>query len=256
MRRRSFLGLFLALTAGCAKSNPVEAPVTKAKEEKSSEVVKIPYERWSTVPQLSECGCWSLLGKDECGPYKEMSEWLMKRFHFRKDEFKDKVVVDIGCGPTGRLEWLEGSFVAIEPLGTALRRLPWAHMEKYHKIYDQPAEKRIDELVGKVDMIFSLNCLDHAYDLEAIISNVAAYLKPGGQAFISVDVDKSPKEDDTHPLIIRHETMRSMFHKHGLTIVNEEQGNVADSGDGKARTGLPAWYRGTAYNWWLSKPAR
>ena len=255
-KRRLFIAVLLVAasaglaTLGCAKRESAEraAPATSSPADR--EVTKVPYEVWRDEAQGHETLCWSE-GEDECRPYKEMSRWTMQRFYFRKDEFRDKVVVDIGCGPTGLLDWLEGSFIAIEPLASTYRKLPWAHLEKYHKFYEQPGEKRIDELVGKVDMIFSINCFDHAYDVEAIIENMAAYLKPDGRAFVSVDLDKPP--DPAHPLVVRPETMRSMFLKHGFTIEREEQGNVADPGTGTGKVVLDrtAWSGGTAYHWWL-----
>jgi SAM-dependent methyltransferase len=244
---RGFGGVsaLLILLAGCNHAPP---------DAVHPDVLKVPYQKWHEVAQPNEAGGWTVLGEADCQRYKEMSEWVMKRFGFKKNEFVGKTVLDIGCGPTGRLDWLDGSFIAVEPLAAAFRRLPWAHLEKYHKVYELPAETRIKELVGRVDMVISLNCLDHAYDLDAIVSNMAAYLKSGGRAFISVDVDKPSGDDPWHPLAIRHETLRAILERHGFVIEKEEQGNVADTDGGKMLTGLKAWGEGTAYHYWLKKP--
>jgi SAM-dependent methyltransferase len=127
--------------------------------------------------------------------------------------------------------------------------MPWAHLEKYHKIYEQPAEIPIAELVGAVDMIFAINSLDHAFDLEAILGNMLSYLRPGGRAFISVDVDKPITQDPTHPLRLRSETVRSSLLRHGFVIEKEEMGKCNPAGES-------SWGGGTAYHCWLKKPAR
>jgi SAM-dependent methyltransferase len=213
-----------------------------------SDVVKVPYSLWHGISQPFELGCWTMFFENEVKAYAEESEWMMRRFNFEKQAFKNQTVVDIGCGPTGRLTWLEGSFIAIEPLAGHYRQMPWAHLEKYHKIYEQPAEIPIAELVGAVDMIFAINSLDHAFDLEAILGNMFSYLKPGGRAFISVDVDKPIANDPTHPLRLHSETVRLLLLKHGFVIEKEESGKCNAAGES-------SWGGGTAYHWWLQRPA-
>lgn len=211
------------------------------------QLAEIPVEQWHSVTQPAELGAWAMYGEQECKEVAESSEWTMRRFGFEKDSFKDKVLVDIGCGPVGRLTWLEGEFIAIEPLAKQFRLLPFARLEKYGKIYEEPAEERIEELIGAVDQIVAINSLDHAFNLNLILENMFLYLKPGGEALISVDVNiEDDQPDPYHPLRLRHPAMRELLKRHGFEILREEHGKCTPKEDG--------WGAGVAYHWWLRKP--
>ncbi len=177
-----------------------------------------------------------------------VSRQIWQNFTFTQKTFTGKTVLDIGPGPTGRCSWLKGTFLAIEPLAVRFQQLPWHMLAKYKRVYAQPAEELIPELVGSVDAVLSLNTLDHCYDLPAILSNVYQYLKPDGLAFLSFDVDKGIY-DPTHPINLTPAAATRTIKDSGLAVEAWSFGHCYPGDPWRDN-----WGGGTAYHWWCRKP--
>lgn len=211
-------------------------------------------EIWETVAQPFERSHWEDAGVSVAVPdarrrkprraRRSMSRRIWSNFRFSQHTLKGKTVLDIGPGPTGRCEWLKGDFVAIEPLAKHYGR----GLGKYRKVYVQPAEDSIPELVGAIDAVLSLNCLDHCYDIKAILANVYAYLNPGGLAFFSFDVNK-PDFDANHPTHLTAREATRIISASGLVVSHFESGHCYPG-----TPWLDSWGGGTAYHWWCQKP--
>jgi SAM-dependent methyltransferase len=209
---------------------------------------------WSDLAQSFERGFWETLATRELAPSRgwlaAVSARIWQRFGFPLDAFEGRLVLDIGPGPTGRMLALAGEWLAIEPLAEAYAALPWAALDQYRRIYEQPAEERIEELVGACDVVLSINALDHCYDLNLVLRNAYAYLKPGGLLFVSFDVDKPVSHDPTHPICLTHERATEVIREEGFAIERIESGKASPTPDGW----LDAWGGGTAWHWWAKRP--
>ena len=201
---------------------------------------------WQTIAQTFEreywTGCVPSITPHRTAQARTLSSMIWGNFGFSQDSFSGKVVLDVGAGPTARCSWLDGTFVAIEPLADTYIHMP------YEQIWKVPAEQHIQELVDSVDYVVSLNALDHCYDLPLILHNLITYIREGGGAFLSFAVDKGVEEDETHPLVMTHEEASQAITESGFDIIKHSSGRCYPLGDDVWRD---SWGGGTAHHWWL-----
>jgi SAM-dependent methyltransferase len=126
---------------------------------------------------------------------------LKKQFKFDFDQFAGKTLLDIGCGPKSMLDWWNGKYkYGIDPLASDYAKINPSRITSWDildKVYVSPAEVLHEDLIGKVDFIWSHNALDHCYCWETVLDNVNQYLKVGGSVYIGTDTDKDPNPN--HP---------------------------------------------------------
>jgi ubiquinone/menaquinone biosynthesis C-methylase UbiE len=105
--------------------------------------------------------------------------------------FDGKICVDIGCGPRGSLTWLSNAKAAIglDPLSESYARLG---IEKHSMLYLACAAERMPFPSGYVDVVFSMNSLDHVDNLPAACREIRRVLKPGGHFIGSLNLDEPP----------------------------------------------------------------
>jgi ubiquinone/menaquinone biosynthesis C-methylase UbiE len=93
--------------------------------------------------------------------------------------FDGLICLDIGCGPKGSLTWLANARAAIglDPLANAYARFGIA---RHNMIYLSCAAETIPFPDHYVDVVFSMNSLDHVDDLPTVCKEIRRVLKPGG----------------------------------------------------------------------------
>lgn len=156
--------------------------------------------------------------------FDENSKLLFEHFGLLREHFRGCTVIDLGAGSKLRTKYFdEAQVIAIEPLADRfLDEVPWCDLNVAHSVYSQPAEHRIEALIGCADLLVSINVLDHCYNFDQIISNIRAYLKPDGIAFLSFDEHKY--RDPMHPLILSDEICREVFGHNGLAVKRHSKG--------------------------------
>jgi len=184
---------------------------------------------------------------------------LWARFGLFPDAFRGQTVIDVGCGPTGRLSCFENArVIGIDPLAPSYQSLPGKMLQTYDSLYDVPAEERIDGLVGRADVVVSLNCLDHCYDAAAVLRNMAAYLRPNGFGFLSTDTRLSTDadaEDLLHPSRMTAHQLGSLLNDAGVRINKVESGTTFPLFfAGRLVRWEHGWSPGAiARHWWFTK---
>lgn len=100
-----------------------------------------------------------------------------------------KVLADFGCGPRGSLHWADGAArrIGIDVLANAYRRFG---TDQHNMEYVESSEKKIDLPTDSVDIMFTLNAMDHVDDFEAMCSEILRVLKPGGQFIGSFNLEE------------------------------------------------------------------
>ena len=112
-------------------------------------------------------------------------------FGFEDEFYRNKRVLDIGCGPRGSLEWADMAEerVGLDPLADSYRELG----AKHHKMsYVQAPAERIPFADGHFDVVCSFNSLDHVDNLDESISEILRVLAPGGHFLLLTDVNHEP----------------------------------------------------------------
>jgi SAM-dependent methyltransferase len=140
------------------------------------------------------------------------------RYGYAPDEFKGKVVVDIGAGSHLVTRYFQDAYlIAVEPLADKfMRTIPWCKLKLAKEVYARPAEDRLAEVVGRVDFAICSNVLDHCYDPQVVVNNMYAYLKPTGRACIAVDCHEY--RDPMHQLLLNEESLTKMMLNAGFKI--------------------------------------
>ena len=169
-----------------------------------------------------------------------------QHFGFRADQFAGQTIVDIGAGSKLRTRYFEGArVIAVEPLADRYRTLDFCDLDTAEACYSVPGETLVPQLVNQADAVLSINALDHGYDFDQAIQNIAAYLKPGAPAFLSFDLHE--QADEMHPLVLTDASCRATFAAAGLTVTRVMEG-VGPFGTN--------YGHGAAIDFWLVKARR
>jgi 2-polyprenyl-3-methyl-5-hydroxy-6-metoxy-1,4-benzoquinol methylase len=112
--------------------------------------------------------------------------------------FAGLICLDIGCGPLGSLEWLveagARAALGLDPLSDAYLQLGIA---EHRMTYLRAGAEQIPLATGYVDVVFSMNSLDHVDDPLAACGEIRRVLKPGGWFIGSLNLDEPAT--DTEP---------------------------------------------------------
>jgi SAM-dependent methyltransferase len=180
--------------------------------------------KWEVEALAFEKAWWEAHPPPSLADAEALSARLAERFGLARDVFRGKQVLDIGCGPTGRLSWFEGEFVGLDPLADVYRSLPGARLEKYRYLVSDGAEEQRPEWSERFDWIVSFNALDHGWCLPFALRNVAAWLRPGGRALLSVGCDQIHEPGEGHPLKLHPAMVSGLLMAVGLEIEGVDMG--------------------------------
>ncbi|MCK5063073.1 MAG: class I SAM-dependent methyltransferase [Candidatus Aenigmarchaeota archaeon] len=124
--------------------------------------------------------------------YRHLDE-IKKTCKFKKNT----KVLDVGCGISSVLHFVDGEKYGIDPLG-----------DEYNKIYSYPEDCNIKKGFSEditypddfFDVVLCTNALDHVTDPEKSIEEIQRVLKPDGFFILAVEIfNKATKRDNAHP---------------------------------------------------------
>lgn len=152
----------------------------------------------NTFKHKSELKFWSKKVNEEKTLKQLSSGQPYEKFYvtdlgFNREDFEDKNILDIGCGPRGSLEWanMANLRIGLDPLVNDYFALDGGtifHDMKYVRAYseDMPFANEL------FDFVFSINSLDHVDDLDETVYEIKRVLKVGGYCGIIVDANHKP----------------------------------------------------------------
>ena len=126
-----------------------------------------------------------------------------------KNSFRDKVFVDIGCGPHGASGCFEAKIkFGIDPLVDIYNQEFNLH-DQPDVIYLNCGAEKIPLINGFVDAVISRNAIDHIDNVEEVISEVHRILHKGGEIHFAVNY----QEDSTvcEPNVLNDEIVRNLL---------------------------------------------
>jgi ubiquinone/menaquinone biosynthesis C-methylase UbiE len=153
--------------------------------------------RWK---RLAELHYW----KDRKRAERVLANDHYERFctaHFGLDRsfYEGKVVLDVGCGPRGSLEWasMAALRIGLDPLADRYLRLGTdRHRMEY---LCAPAEEiPLDD--ASCDVALSFNSLDHVEDVARAVAEIKRVTRPGGTFLLLVEVNHPPTACEPHTL--------------------------------------------------------
>jgi ubiquinone/menaquinone biosynthesis C-methylase UbiE len=102
---------------------------------------------------------------------------------------KGRIVADFGCGPRGSLCWATEAKarIGIDVLVKAYERLG---ISEHNMDYVCSTETEIPLPSNYVDVLFTLNALDHVDNFPAICKEILRVLAPGGILIASLNLDE------------------------------------------------------------------
>lgn len=123
-----------------------------------------------------------------------------EHFGFNLEAFRDKTILDIGCGPRGSLEWAQTAKrrIGIDPL--ADKYVKELDAQTHQMEYIQGGSENIPLEDASCDMVYSLNSLDHVDDLEATIKEIKRCTASKGFFMVLVEVNHEPRICEPHSI--------------------------------------------------------
>jgi ubiquinone/menaquinone biosynthesis C-methylase UbiE len=122
---------------------------------------------------------------------KHYEQFYTKHFGVDYDFYKDKAILDIGCGARGSLEWADMAKrrVGMDPLADEYVKLEGKnHKMEYKKGYSE----NIPFPDNSFDVVCSFNSFDHVDNLEKSIKEIGRVVKPGGYFLLLPDIHEKP----------------------------------------------------------------
>lgn len=156
----------------------------------------------TNVKEWSELAYWKMQKiKTPILNNDHYEEFYTKTFGMDLEDYENKTVLDIGCGPRGSLEWTPNSTVAIglDPLA-----------DQYLDLNSSSEDLRMQLVQGYCeaipfednyfDIVTSFNSLDHVEDLQQSASEIQRVIKPGGHLLLICDVNRKATLTEPHSL--------------------------------------------------------
>ena len=121
--------------------------------------------------------------------------------------FDGKIVLDIGCGPMGSLTWMTGARarIGLDPLAADYAEFGIA---QHDMVYVCCGAETMPFPSGYVDVVISMNSLDHVDDFYAVCLQIRRVLKPGGHFVGSLNLNEPPSKCEPWMLT------EDLLHKH------------------------------------------
>ena len=98
------------------------------------------------------------------------------------DFLRGKIVGDFGCGPRGSLAWADKALlrIGIDVLADRYADEFTDNIISHGMVYVKSTENVIPLPSDFVDIVFTVNALDHVYNLHRMCDEILRILKPGG----------------------------------------------------------------------------
>jgi len=152
--------------------------------------------------QLHELRYWKRQWRSEgCRFENAYYEPLMLAIAAEQDAgfVRDKVVADFGCGPKGSLCWARTakSRIGIDVVADAYRRFGIAD---HNMRYVHSTETTIPLPSNCVDVLFTVNAMDHVSSFAVICRELLRILAPGGDLVGSINLDEPERRTEPQTL--------------------------------------------------------
>jgi len=133
----------------------------------------------------------------------EKEKGCFKNSHYKKlmlamagesDEIflKGKIIADFGCGPRGSLAWISSANlkIGIDVLADIYAEKFKSNIISHGMIYIKSTESVIPIPSNYIDIVFTINAMDHVDNFGEICGEIIRILKPGGEFIGSFNLNE------------------------------------------------------------------
>lgn len=161
-----------------------------------------------------EVGFWRMRFREDKGAFKNKhyKQLMLGMANEENDNFlKGKVVVDFGCGPRGSLAWTQAPSVrlGVDVLVDYYMAFFGPAMLNHGMIYVKSTENYIPIPSESVDVVISMNSMDHVENLDAMAAECLRILKPGGSFIGSFNLNEP--SSPTEPLTLNEDILNRLI---------------------------------------------
>ncbi|MCK5051140.1 MAG: methyltransferase domain-containing protein [Candidatus Cloacimonetes bacterium] len=126
-----------------------------------------------------------------------------------------KIVADFGCGPRGSLVWASSALlrIGIDVLADRYAEEFTDNITSHGMIYLKSTENVIPLPTDFVDIMFTLNAIDHVDNFSVMCNEIMRVLKPGGQFIGSFNLEEPASSSEPQQLneeIIKENLLNNM----------------------------------------------
>lgn len=191
-------------------------------------VIKLFPVKWKELKELSY---WKKIKKIEGTLSNSHYEYFYtSHFGFEKPFYNDKILLDLGCGPRGSLEWAKNAErrIGLDPLALEYLKLG---ADKQKMEYIASGSERIPLNDGACDAIFSFNSLDHVENIQETIQEIKRCVAPGGIFLLLVEVNHPSTACEPHNLTPKNlvDSLRPEFKAENVQVFKPEGAGMYDS---------------------------
>lgn len=174
---------------------------------------------WKRIKFLSVMNYWrieyKLGGKDKYNQessLKTIYKRYCKHLNIDKNTFKDKIVVDIGCGPRGSLHYFNARLkIGVDPFANFYRKK--FNVDKQDMIYLHTGAESIPISNRFADFVISHNALDHVDNFNQSIKEIHRIIKSEGIIIFQLNFNERPTINE--PILLNKkivkEAMENLF---------------------------------------------
>jgi len=191
-------------------------------------IVKLFPVKWKELKELSY---WKKVKKVEGTLSNAHYEYFYtSHFGINTSFYTNKVLLDLGCGPRGSLEWAENAQrrIGLDPLAADYLKLG---ADKQNMEYIDSGSENIPLMKGACDAIFSFNSLDHVEDFSKTIQEIKRCVTPGGLFLLLVEVNHPSTACEPHNLSPQMiiDSLRPEFSAENIQLFKPEGSGMYDS---------------------------
>lgn len=145
---------------------------------------------------------------------KDFMTSCFRRTGWSIDKFRDQEIFELGCGPVGMIEFVNGtSRVAYDPLNQYYNLL-FKKLRSEHVRYLSEKEEIFH--LSQVDFGICFNVLDHTDDSETWFKLFFKSIKPGGHFLLQVNTvmdgfERSAEHNRMHPSSLKFEQIQNLL---------------------------------------------
>jgi SAM-dependent methyltransferase len=149
---------------------------------------------WRRLGRRDELRFWREAIADRRFAVEDHEHVFTTSFGLNPGFYAGKRILDVGCGPRGRLEWarMAAERVGIDPLAPEYMELLGDGREN-GTTYVAGVAERMPFEAASFDVICSFNSLDHVQDVERSAAEIKRVLAPGGSFLLATELAHRPR---------------------------------------------------------------